>query len=126
MKTAFASVLFALTLGASSASFAQTATEPTPFATKLYAVEGGSLVDVIVQNPDAKRLTVRIVDARGVTLASQSLLQTKTATRTRFDLSDLNDGNYRIEVSDGKTKQVEAVNLTTRTPAVSPRTITVG
>ncbi len=128
MKTAFASLLFALTLGTSSASFAQDQPDPSPasFQTKLYALEGVGIVDVVVANPDAKRLTVRLLDERGVTMASQPLTQTKAATRTRFDISDLRDGVYHVEVSDGSNKQTEEINLTTSAPVVSSRKITVG
>ncbi|MGA0560724.1 hypothetical protein ACO2Q8_28925 [Larkinella sp. VNQ87] len=84
-------------------------------------------VDVVVQNLEGSKITVRLVDQSGITQATQYLSKDEKAIRTRFDISGLPDGLYRVVVSDGKNTQTRAINLATHVPTpVSFRTISVG
>jgi hypothetical protein len=123
MKNLFASLLVALTIGTSSATFA--AANPThdpeqigpvlPAGVSIAQIEKSTL-DVVVENEGAASMSIRLLDSSGRSLAAKTLPQKEEATRVRFDLADLKDGVYLVKVSDGKNTQVTKFELKTTVP----------
>ncbi|MRS62396.1 hypothetical protein [Larkinella terrae] len=128
MKTVIASLLIAFC--ASTASFAGTTTNPTddkvPFETSVIAFPAHMKLDVIVQNLEGANLTIRLVNEAGITQASQWLNKHEKAFRTRFDISALSDGVYKIIVTDGANTKTQEINISTNVPTpVTNRTISI-
>lgn len=126
MKTALASVLFAIGVSISTVSLASTPRDNAPFQSSVVAFPSTMKVDVIVQNPEGSNVTIRLVDKLGVVQATQKLNKHEKALRTRFDISDLADGVYHIVVTDGASTQTQEINVSTNTPTpVTYRTISI-
>ncbi|GAB3934436.1 hypothetical protein GCM10028804_51810 [Larkinella terrae] len=83
-------------------------------------------LDVIVQNLEGANLTIRLVNEAGITQASQWLNKHEKAFRTRFDISALSDGVYKIIVTDGANTKTQEINISTNVPTpVTNRTISI-
>ncbi|GAB3260421.1 hypothetical protein GCM10027347_24690 [Larkinella harenae] len=123
MKTTLASLLFAVCISVSSASFAA---EKTPFHSSVIAFPSTMKLDVIIENPQGSNVIIRLVDQAGIVQATQKVTKNEKALRTRFDISALSDGVYHVVVTDGASTQTQEVNISTNvpTPAVY-RTISV-
>jgi hypothetical protein len=130
MKTVIASLFIALAISASSASFANTTTntgDKAPFQSSVIAFPDHMKIDVVVQHLEGSNVTIRLVDQLGITQATQWLNKHEKAFRTRFDVSGLSDGIYKVIVSDGTNTQTQEVNISTNVPTpVTYRTISIG
>jgi hypothetical protein len=114
MKTLFASALLALTLGTTVPTFAAPATDPTDETTLFQSAVrplSGDRVEVAVTNTGAKKLTVRLLDAVGQTMAIQFLGKAPETTRFQFDLSAVPSGTYQVEIAGGSVKQVKSFTI---------------
>lgn len=130
MNTLFATVLVAFTLSTSSTSFAsapnipdngqkqQVASDPVAFA-----IEESS-VDVIVQSAETPKMVIRVKDSSGNNIVTKTLTNVESGTVVRFNLSQLADGLYRVNVWDGKSTQVKQLELKTASPVVANQEVT--
>lgn len=124
MKTATKSLLiaFALLTSLSTLSQANSISRPgkqaVTYATSLYTATDGRLV-LSLEKQAGNYLTVRINKANGTTLLTQQVAKRQTSAQVRFDLSQLPDGDYTIEVSNGEKVTTHQVSLhtTSATPA---------
>ncbi|GAB3921318.1 hypothetical protein [Larkinella terrae] len=123
MKSLFASALIALTLGASTVSFANDPNVGTEkiatFQSVVYPVINSAKIRVNVNKAKGSRIHVTLKNEAGETLATEQLNKSTESSAIRFDLGQLEDGNYQVEVSDGLNKQVKEVKLHTTAPAVA-------
>lgn len=126
MKTLIASLLLALSATTLSVAAddktnttanvaAQSAVYPNANATKLH---------VIVAKPEGGFAQIRLLDQQGRTLYTQTLSRKHQTIHTTFDMSELLDGSYSVEITNGGTTEVKAVSLKTSVPtSVATRTI---
>ncbi|RYG22833.1 MAG: hypothetical protein EOO01_44810 [Chitinophagaceae bacterium] len=130
MKTAFASIVAALLVSASSLSFANSnpnTGDQAPFESSVIAFPSTMKIDVVVQNLEGANLTIRLVDHLGNTQATQRLGKHEKALRTRFDISALTDGIYKVVVSDGANTRTQEINISTNVPTPTTyRTVSIG
>lgn len=119
MKTLIASVLLTCSLALSSNGFAKSETGTThaigeDTKTRFWvASTANGKIDVSVIKAE-KEVSVNVVDQFGHTLASKTIKKSDNATRTRFDLSQLPDGPYKVVLIDGKNKEVRTIELNTQ------------
>ena len=128
MKTLIASALIALSTATAVPVFANAASENVKMETdtRFWVVSGNNgKIDVNVVKSEIKDLSIELLDGTGHILASSNVAKDSTATRTRFDLTALPDGEYKVILTDGKNKQVKTIELNTSTSAVV-RTVSVG
>ncbi|RRB02536.1 hypothetical protein [Larkinella rosea] len=127
MKTAIASLFIAFCVSTASFATPATATEDkAPFETSVIAFPAHMKLDVVVQNLEGANLTIRIVNEAGITQATQWLNKHEKAFRTRFDISSLSDGIYKVIVTDGATTKTQEINISTNVPTpVTNRTISI-
>jgi hypothetical protein len=62
-----------------------------------------------------KEVSVKVVDQFGHTLVTQIIAKDAAASRTRFDLSQLPDGSYKVILVDGNHREVKDIELNTQT-----------
>ena len=127
MKTFISSVLVALAVSASTVTFANNDNTKTAatYQVGMYPSAETAKVNVMVAKEKGQALNVKLLDGNGAVLATHQLDKNDTTTRTRFDLSQLEDGNYKIVVGDGASKIVKEVNLQTKTPVQAERLISL-
>ncbi|MFC5409036.1 T9SS type A sorting domain-containing protein [Larkinella bovis] len=127
MKTFISSVLVALAVSASTVTFANADKEKkaATYQVGMYPSAEAAKVNVMVAKEKGTALDVLLIDTNGTILATQRLGKNETTTRTRFDLSDLQDGSYKVVVSDGASKIVKEVNLQTKKPVQAERSISL-
>lgn len=120
MKTQFVSFLIALALTTSSVSFAgQPAnlnTDPAgkaAFDVAFIPQSGGMKLDVAVEKTNESSLVIRFLDARGNELSTQRVAKNEMKKQVRFDLTELPDGAYKVEVTDGTDTEVKEISITT-------------
>ena len=119
MKTFIASVLVAFALSALPSFATYNSNNITTVAQdteiKFWVVSGADgKIDVNVIKSEIKNLSIALIDRTGHTLATSNISSDSAATRTRFDLNALPDGEYRVILIDGKTRQVKTIELTTQ------------
>jgi hypothetical protein len=61
---------------------------------------------VTVENPGSEKIVLSIKDANNYTLHQESLPAT-LVYRARFNMKELQDGNYTFEIRKGKTRLAE-------------------
>lgn len=120
MKTQFVSFLIALALTTSSVSFAgQPANlniDPAgkaAFDVAFIPQSGGMKLDVAVEKTNESSLVIRFLDARGNELSTQRVAKNEMKKQVRFDLTELPDGAYKVEVTDGTDTEVKEISITT-------------
>ncbi|MGA0558767.1 T9SS type A sorting domain-containing protein [Larkinella sp. VNQ87] len=122
MKTLFTSALIALTFAAST-SFAtdnkdEKAKPKSTFQTGVYPMANSMKVGVNIRKEKESNVNVRLIDSNGYTLATKRLRKGSESANLRFDLQQLADGQYTVEISDGSMTEVKTVKLQTSTPVV--------
>lgn len=125
MKTFLSSVLVALTVSASTVTFANNDNEKasSSYHVGLYPSIEAAKINVMVAKEKGTVLDVLLLDKQGVVLATHRLSKNETSTRTRFDMNELRDGVYTIVVSDGSSKVTKEVNLQTTKPVQAERSV---
>lgn len=102
-------------------------TEPTSsgnFKLDVAQVTGSELVfRVTVENPGSDKIILSIKDANNTTLHQESLPVT-LVYKARFNLADLQDGNYTFEIRRGKTRLAEKI-IGIKTETSINRTVSV-
>jgi hypothetical protein len=120
MKNFVTSALLALVLSTSSASFAadnkENAEPKSTFQMAVYPVINSMKLSVNVSKPKNSKVDVRLVDEAGQTLTVLKLGRDNETSIIRFDLNNLEDGIYKVEVSDGVKTDVKTVKVQTSTP----------
>ncbi|MFC5409015.1 T9SS type A sorting domain-containing protein [Larkinella bovis] len=118
MKTLLASALIALTFV--STTFAADDKDKTDvkstFQSAVYPMTNSMKVGVNVHKEKGSKVNIRLTNSEGYTLATRTLRKNSEAASIRFDLNQLEDGVYKVEISDGATSEVKTVALQTKTP----------
>ncbi|WP_138991748.1 T9SS type A sorting domain-containing protein [Larkinella sp. C7] len=123
MKSLIASAFLALTIATTSSSFAadhkETAKTQSTYQSVVYPVVNTSKIRVNVNKDKNAKINVTLKNETGEILASERLGKGHESSAIRFDLNQLQDGIYQVEISDGNTKQVKEVKLQTSSPTVT-------
>ncbi len=97
-------------------------TTTTAFRVAVYAGAKPMVIKVFVEKTTANSMMIRVVNERGIALEEQTIGRRQGSFQYRFDLSELADGNYSVEVTSGSDKSSYPITLTTPT---TDRTLTV-
>ncbi|GAB4025730.1 hypothetical protein [Spirosoma koreense] len=134
MKTFAQSFIAALLL--STATFASTAATTTPTAANptvttdsykaaVFPSALPSKLNVYVERTPGQTMIVSLKGSDGKVLAKQLINKKQGDFRFQFDLSELIDGNYSVELASGNDVAVYPVTLSTQPAKVSSRQITL-
>lgn len=131
MKKLIASSLIAFLVGTAAINTGNaqptvllSAAQAAPFQTNVY-VQEGTRVNVQIQKAANAKLRIRILNAENNTLATKQVAKNETEGLIRFNLTSLEDGTYRVEISDGIRKQVKEIQLKTDLPSAAIRTVSL-
>ncbi|MPR32967.1 hypothetical protein [Salmonirosea aquatica] len=124
MKNSFKSLICALALG-TTVAFAgpgESAKKPTTFATVIYKnIDGG--INVNVEKKGLATAAVIITNAKGDVLAREGIGRKQMKTAIKFNLKDLNDGEYKVMVASKGEEVVKEFSITSE-KSVIERTLT--
>ena len=134
MKTFIKTLALALTLGVVSFSTSVAATRATnphsknrpvvhaAYQSVVYPSQYAPVINVIVEKEAGSTVEIRFKTNLGETLAERSIGRGKDKVAMKFRLSELPDGVYRVEITNGRDVTTKTIKLSTQTQE-SPRTI---
>ena len=130
MKMFIKSLALALPLGVVSFSTSVAAipaskTRPVVFAayeSVVYPSQFTPVINVVVQKEEGTTVQVRFKNNQGETLAERSVGRGKEKVAMKFRLSELPDGMYRVEITNGRDVTTKEIKLSTQQQE-APRTI---
>ncbi|RRB02693.1 T9SS type A sorting domain-containing protein [Larkinella rosea] len=124
MKTVLASALIALTFATSSIAFAddnrENAELKSSFQSAVYPIVNTMKLNININKAKESKVAIRLIDEAGQTLTVLKLGQDNESSNIRFDLNNLEDGIYKVEISDGIRTEVKTVKVQTATPVAEP------
>ncbi|WP_338873116.1 hypothetical protein WBJ53_29715 [Spirosoma sp. SC4-14] len=130
MKTIAQSLLAALLLSTAALTTDATAKPVNPVTTSSYKAAvypslNASKLHVVVERQPGQAMAVYLKDSHGNRLAQQLVNKKLGTFRFQFDLSDMQDGNYTVEVVSGNDVALYPVTLTTKPSQAVTRTLTL-
>lgn len=131
MKTLIKSLALALSLAAvtSSATLAETnpggkIKEVATYKTGIYMTQGGKLA-IALDKQKGGTVSISLKSADGQLLYSQHLGKNDQTYRTRLNLSQLEDGVYQVEITNGVETTTQNVTISTQQPATPNRLVSI-
>ncbi len=111
----------------SSVAVAQTTAEPSTLVVGVYPTKQAEKICLSVEKKPNALAFVQLLTPTGGELYSGILPKKGSSFRQFFDLNELNDGVYRLRVTQGKTIIVKSINLQTTAPdpSLSTRSLTL-
>lgn len=129
MKTFIKSLALALTLGVVSFSTSVASnpgkTRPvvhSAYQSVVYPSQYAPVINVVVDKEEGSTVQVRFKTNQGETLAERSVGRGKEKVAMKFRLTELPDGMYRVEITNGRDVTTKTIKLSTQQQE-SPRTI---
>ncbi|GAB3943323.1 hypothetical protein GCM10028805_09390 [Spirosoma harenae] len=131
MKTLVKTFALALSLGlvTTAATFAETNPGSRPaavasFKTGIYTTTSGKL-NVALDKEKGGTVDIVLKSPSGKILFSEHLTKKEENYRTQLNLSELTDGVYKLEVTNGVETTTQTVTLSTQQPSSPNRVISV-
>jgi flagellar hook assembly protein FlgD len=128
LKNTFALALTAAVLSFSTVFAADSKrpeAAPSAYKVGMYVSKNAMTLNVMVEKQAGNSVVIRVKDSEGKLLATQTLKGSDERTWSKFNLSELGDGTYNVEVSNGRDVTVKDITLTTPKPIDVNRTIAV-
>lgn len=111
MKTNLKAIaLAALTLAAPLFASAATPNSNVSLKTGMYVSKDGNL-NVFLENQYVKPTTVVFKDANGKVLFERKAGYSKNLTGLKFDVNGLPDGEYTVEITNGKDAVTQSIKV---------------
>lgn len=129
MKTLIKSLALALSLAVvtSAATFAQSnpasnVNYAASYKTGIYTSKTGKL-HIALDKEKGSTVDIRLANTEGRVLFSRHLGKKDQTYRTQLNLSDLEDGVYQLEITDGTDVTSQNVTISTKLPSAPERLI---
>ena len=122
-------IAFSLTIATFSASFADTNPGGRPatvasYKTGMYTTAEGKL-QIALDKEATGAVDIQLVNADGKVLFAQRVAKKEKIARLRLTLSDLPDGAYQVQVSNGVDMTTHSVTLSTNQPSTPSRLVAI-
>ncbi len=130
MKTVIKTLVLALTL--SSVSYVASANpatgdkktaSPTSYKAAMFPSANKTTLNVLVEKEMGNRVEIRVKDAYGAVLHTEHLTKKEGKFWSKLNLSELANGTYRVEVTNGTETTAKDITISTVAPAAASRTI---
>ncbi|MBN8822920.1 MULTISPECIES: hypothetical protein [unclassified Spirosoma] len=99
--------------------------------TKLARYQVGTYITVMQKlrvNIDKQlggEVSIKLTDAKGNLYYDHTLTSVDTIARLSLDLSDLNEGEYQLKITNGLEMEVRDIKISAKEPVVQSRKLTV-
>lgn len=121
-----------------SISFSSLETPEKPQATKkdrptklahyqmaTYLTADGKKLRINVNKELEGRVSIQLLDQQGKLYYDQILDTGETIARLSLDITDLDDGDYKLKISNGLEMEIREIRIMTKQPTSLTRSITV-
>jgi len=95
------------------------------YQTGIYLTSLGTKLRVNVDKQLGGWVSIQLTDQLGRVYFEQTLKPTETVARLSLDITDLNDGEYSLKLSNGLEVEMRTIRITTPEPTTTQRSITV-
>ena len=123
VKTFAIAALSAMTFIANASDKNADPTKAKTFEVGMFQSINSMKMNVMIQKSNDKDLTVVLKDAKGDILITEHINKKDVNYHAKYDLSQLEDGKYTFEFTNGAEKLVKEINLVTTKPTTISRQI---
>lgn len=130
MKNSIKSLALALTFSVAAAATSFAETTPSNRATtvsyeeSVYSTRDGKLA-IALNKEVGGTVKIQLKNTEGYVLYSHQVAKNESQSRLRLDLSELPDGVYQVEITNGSDAKTHTVTLTTPQPQLSSRVVSM-
>lgn len=100
-------------------------TAPAAYKVGMYVSQKTTTLNVMVEKQAGNKVIIRLKNSEGQLLATQAIKGSEERSWSKFNLSDLTDGTYKVEITNGQDVTVKEITLSTQKPVDASRTIAV-
>jgi hypothetical protein len=90
-----------------------------------YLAAAGTKLRVNVDKQVGGQVTIQLLDAESKVYYEQTMSSLETTVRLSLDIANLNDGDYRLKVSNGLDVVVREIKISTPKPTAASRLVAV-
>ena len=90
----------------------------------IYTTKEGKL-SIALDKEAGAPVDLRLKNSKGDVYFSQHLNKKAKTFRIRLDVSELPDGDYQVEISNGAASSVQLVTISTQSPTTSSRLVAI-
>ncbi|MCF2444458.1 hypothetical protein L0657_10870 [Dyadobacter sp. CY345] len=83
------------------------------FRVGMYRVKNSLVMNLLLEKDKGVSLNIRLIDSNGKILHQEYVAKGLRKVGQKFDFSDVNDGDYRIEILNGDERVVKNISLST-------------
>ncbi len=83
------------------------------FRVGMYRVKNTLVMNLLLEKDKGVALNVKLLDARGKVLHQEYIGKGLRKVGQKFDFSEINDGEYKIEITNGDERIVKNISLST-------------
>ncbi|QMW00931.1 hypothetical protein [Spirosoma foliorum] len=131
MKTLIKSIAFVLTLGIASSTVSLADVNPgtrsataVAYKTGIYSTPYGQL-NIALDKEKGGAVDVRLKGTDGKVLYSEHVGKNERNYRVRLNMTELADGVYQVEVTNGVETTIQNVTISTSQPITASRTVSI-
>ena len=122
-------VVFSLSFLTLSAVLAETNPIGRPkavasYKTGIYSTLEGKL-NIALDKETTGTVDIRLTSITGKVLFSQRITKNEKASRIRLDMSELPDGAYQVEITNGVESTIHNVTISTKQPSSTSRLVAI-
>ena len=130
MKTSIKSLAIALTFAVVATTSSFSLAEPinkaaaVSYQESIYTTKDGKLA-IALNKEVGGAVEIRLKSVSGEILYTRHIAKNESQSRMRLDVSELPDGNYQIEITNGVSTKTHAVTIATQHPETPGRVVTM-
>lgn len=83
------------------------------FRVGMYRVKNTLVMNLLLEKDKGVALNVKLIDGRGKVLHQEYIGKGLRKVGQKFDFSEINDGEYKIEITNGDERIVKNISLST-------------
>ena len=83
------------------------------FRVGMYRVKNSLVMNLLLEKDKGVSLNIKLVDSSGKVLHQEYISKGLRKVGQKFDFSDVSDGNYKIEITNGDERITKNISLST-------------
>ncbi len=116
IKSFAIAVLSVMSFVASATTKNEPASNKKSFAVGMYRTINTMKMNLLIEKTAGKNLFISLKNEKGDVLHKERVSKNSQKYHGKFDLTELEDGTYSFEITDGDSKIVKNVNIGTKNP----------